>query len=89
MLSEADSGPGAAQAGQYVFAVVDGRAARRTVQVGLSDDSNQEILKGLGVGDVVAIGPARVLRELRDGDRVAPVKAAPMNAAPQVAGAPR
>ncbi|GGY04969.1 efflux RND transporter periplasmic adaptor subunit [Massilia dura] len=74
LLSEADGGSHEA-AGQYVFAVVDGRAAKRAVQVGLSDDTSQEVLEGVGVGDTVAVGPARLLRELRDGDLVIPLKA--------------
>jgi HlyD family secretion protein len=75
LLSEAD-GVRRAQGGYYVFAVVDGRAAKRMVQVGLSDDANQEVLKGVSVGDTVVVGPARLLRDLRDGDLVTPLKAA-------------
>jgi HlyD family secretion protein len=54
----------------YVFAVVDGKAQKKTVELGLSDDTNQEVTKGLKVGETIAVGPARMLRELHDGDRV-------------------
>jgi HlyD family secretion protein len=54
----------------YVFAVADGKARKKIVELGLSDDTNQEVTKGLTVGDTVAIGPARALRELHDGDLV-------------------
>jgi HlyD family secretion protein len=54
----------------YVFAVVDGKAQKKTVELGLSDDANQEVTRGLKVGETIAVGPARVLRELHDGDRI-------------------
>jgi HlyD family secretion protein len=60
----------------YVFAVVDGKAQKKTVELGLSDDANQEVTKGLKVGETIAVGPARVLRELHDGDRVSAQKTA-------------
>nr|WP_229496476.1 efflux RND transporter periplasmic adaptor subunit [Massilia polaris] len=61
----------------YVLAVVDGVVSKRTVELGLADDNNQEVLKGVVKGDTVAIGPARLLRELRDGDAVGALKADP------------
>jgi HlyD family secretion protein len=55
---------------RHVF-VVDGNRARRVaVEVGLSDDTYQEVTKGLAENDEVIIGPDRVLRALKDGDRV-------------------
>ncbi|MEO7496640.1 MAG: efflux RND transporter periplasmic adaptor subunit [Massilia sp.] len=72
LATEADSAKGV-KAGNYVFAVVDGKARKKVVEVGLADDNNQEIVKGLALGDTVATGPARVLRALIDG---APVKVA-------------
>jgi HlyD family secretion protein len=60
----------------YVFVVVDGKAQKKTVELGLSDDTNQEVTKGLKVGETIAVGPARVLRELHDGDRVSAQKTA-------------
>jgi HlyD family secretion protein len=59
----------------YVFAVVDGKAQKKQVELGLSDDANQEVTKGLAVGETVAVGPARLLHELRDGDAVTARKA--------------
>jgi len=55
---------------RHVFVVRGGRAARVSVEVGLSDDTYQEIKTGLADGDEVVIGPDRVLRALKDGDRV-------------------
>jgi HlyD family secretion protein len=54
----------------YVFAIVDGKAKKKMVELGLSDDANQEVTKGLAVGETIAVGPARLLRELHDGDVV-------------------
>ncbi len=59
------------KASNYVFAIVDGIARKKTVVTGLADDDNQEVVSGLSLGDVVAVGPARTLRELVDGDKVA------------------
>jgi HlyD family secretion protein len=53
-----------------VFVVRDGRAAKVPVEVGLSDDTYQEITAGVAAGDEVVTGSDRVLRALRDGDRV-------------------
>ncbi len=51
----------------------DGRAEKLSVEVGLSDDTYQEV-KGdkLADGDLVIVGPDRTLRSLADGDRVQP-----------------
>ena len=55
---------------RHVF-VRDGASARRVeVEVGLSDDTYQEIVAGLSEGDEVIIGPDRALRNLDDGDRI-------------------
>lgn len=53
-----------------VFVHRDGRAAKVRVEVGLSDDTYQEIVSGLQAGDEVVTGPDRVLRALEDGDRI-------------------
>ena len=49
-----------------------GPAAPRQVadQVGIADDTYQEIVSGLSPGDEVVTGPDRVLRALEDGDRI-------------------
>ena len=53
-----------------VFVVRGERATKIPVEVGLSDDTYQEIVSGLSSGDQVITGPDRVLRALEDGDRV-------------------
>jgi HlyD family secretion protein len=54
----------------YVF-VKEGEQVRRVdVEVGISDDTYQEIASGLSEGDEIVVGPDRVLRNLEDGDRV-------------------
>jgi HlyD family secretion protein len=53
-----------------VFVNRDGRAVKVPVEVGLSDDTYQEIVSGLSPGDEVVTGPDRVLRALEDGDRI-------------------
>lgn len=58
----------------YVFVVQDGKAKKTQVELGLSDDANQEVTKGLAPGQTIAVGPARLLRELRDGDPVSAKK---------------
>ncbi len=53
-----------------VFVNRDGRVSKVAVEVGIADDSYQEIVNGLAAGDEVVTGPDRVLRALEDGDRV-------------------
>lgn len=55
---------------RYAFVKRGDTAERIAVEVGLSDDTYQEIASGLAEGDEVIIGPDRVLRALEDGDRV-------------------
>jgi HlyD family secretion protein len=55
---------------RYAFVNRGGTAERVAVEVGLSDDTYQEITAGLTAGDSVIVGPDRVLRALKDGDRV-------------------
>lgn len=59
----------------YVYVVADGKAKKTTVELGLSDDANQEVTRGLAVGQTIVVGPARQLRELHDGDPIKPKKA--------------
>ncbi|WLI88126.1 efflux RND transporter periplasmic adaptor subunit [Massilia sp. R2A-15] len=59
----------------YVFAVADGRATKKVVELGVSDDINQEVVTGLRAGEIIAVGPARVLRDLHEGDRVSAQRA--------------
>jgi HlyD family secretion protein len=53
-----------------VFVVKDGRADKRTVETGTADDAYIGIAKGVEAGARIVVGPARVLRFLRDGERV-------------------
>jgi len=56
---------------KVVFVIVDGVVHKRVVEVGLSSDTQVEIVKGLKAGEVVVEGPYRTLaRELTDGMRV-------------------
>jgi HlyD family secretion protein len=54
----------------HVFVIDNGVAMRRNVETGLSSDSHMEIVSGLAAGDRVVSGPFRMLRNLREGDRV-------------------
>ena len=60
----------AATSERHVFVVHGNRAARVSVEIGLSDDTYQEVKTGLAGTDDVIVGPERVLRALKDGDRV-------------------
>jgi HlyD family secretion protein len=53
-----------------VFVNRNGRAAKVSVEVGIADDTYQEVVSGLKPGDEVVTGPDRVLRALEDGDRI-------------------
>ena len=59
---------------RYAFVNRGGVAERVEVEIGLSDDTYQEITSGLKAGDEVITGPDRVLRALEDGDRVRAVE---------------
>ena len=54
----------------YVFVMEDNKAVRKNVVVGISSDSDQEIVSGLEQGEMVITGPFRVLRDMNDGDAV-------------------
>ena len=66
----------------YVFVNRDGKAQKRIVTLGVSDDSQQQILTGVAAGDAVIVGPYKTLRHLKDGDSVS--AAAPKAPAPAV-----
>ena len=55
---------------QYLWLVKDGQAKKTIVTVGDSDDSWQAIIKGIGEGDKLIIGPAKTIRQLRESDQV-------------------
>lgn len=71
ILSEdASDSKESSKSSSYVFTLVNGHAKKTPVQLGMADDINQEILKGIPAGQAVILGPARTLRELRDGDAI-------------------
>lgn len=54
----------------YVFRR-DGDVVQRVeVEVGISDDTYQEIKGGIKAGDEIVVGPDRALQNLEDGDRI-------------------
>jgi HlyD family secretion protein len=55
----------------YVWMVRDGLASKVSIRTEESDDRWQGIGRPLAQGDVVVIGPAKTLRLLQPGDRVA------------------
>jgi HlyD family secretion protein len=54
----------------FVFTDVKGKALKKAVQTGLSDDLYTEIADGLKEGDKVVSGPYRILRTMHDGDKL-------------------
>ncbi|HEU4852328.1 MAG TPA: efflux RND transporter periplasmic adaptor subunit [Telluria sp.] len=54
----------------HVFVNKAGKAEKRVVTVGVSDDSRQEILSGVKAGEPVITGPYKTLRFLKPGDQV-------------------
>lgn len=59
----------------YVFVMEDGKAVRKDIEIGISSDSDQEVISGLEEGETVISGPFRVLRNLAEGDEVEEEKA--------------
>ena len=54
----------------HLFVISDGTAQKRSVELGISNDSLQEITSGINAKDKIIVGPARVLAKLKDGDKV-------------------
>jgi HlyD family secretion protein len=54
----------------HIFVMKDGKAEKRVVGVGISDDSHQEIVSGLKENEEVIVGPYKTLRRLKDKDSV-------------------
>jgi HlyD family secretion protein len=54
----------------HLFVISDGTAQKRSVELGISNDSLQEITSGINVKDKIIVGPARVLAKLKDGEKV-------------------
>lgn len=54
----------------WVFVNNGGKAEKRVVTLGMSDDSQQQILTGVKAGEAVITGPYKILRHLKPGDRI-------------------
>lgn len=54
----------------YVFVLDGGVSKKRIVKLGISDDTNQEVLSGLTQGDSVIIGPYKILRHLKPDEKL-------------------
>jgi HlyD family secretion protein len=54
----------------HVFVLVEGKAVKRRVELGISNDRLQEVSSGIKIGDKVITGPARVLGKLKDAQSV-------------------
>jgi HlyD family secretion protein len=65
-----DENPARSRTEYYVFVVRDGRARRVPVEIGLSDDTYQEISGEVEIGEEIVVGPDRALRDLADNDAV-------------------
>jgi HlyD family secretion protein len=61
-----------APAKSSIFVVKEGRVKQRNVETDIADDAFISIPKGLAAGEQIVVGPARVLRFLRDNERVKP-----------------
>ncbi len=55
---------------EYCFKVVNGIAKKTFIKTGISDDFYVEVKEGLNKGDIVITGPYRILKTLKDGDKV-------------------
>ncbi|TQV86595.1 efflux RND transporter periplasmic adaptor subunit [Aliikangiella coralliicola] len=55
----------------FVFVLSDGVAKKTQIKAGISDDSFQQILEGLDKGVSIITGPDKIVRHLKDGDKVA------------------
>ena len=56
----------------FVFLCEKDKAVKKVVKTGLSDDLYTEITEGLKEKDKVVVGPYRILRTMRDGDKLKP-----------------
>lgn len=55
---------------RHVWLSRDDRAHKARIETGISDDRWDEVTKGLVQGDKVITGPAKALRQLKEGDRL-------------------
>jgi HlyD family secretion protein len=70
-VETADTAKKSGESKASIFIVVDGKVVKREVEVGTADDAYIEILKGVNENDSVIIGPPKVSRFLRDGEKIA------------------
>lgn len=59
---------------QVVYVYNSGRARRQSVRTGVQDELYVEVVEGVAEGEKVITGPYKVLRTLKDGDRVQEAK---------------
>ncbi|MBK8283789.1 MAG: efflux RND transporter periplasmic adaptor subunit [Ahniella sp.] len=59
---------------RHVWLWRDGRAHKAEIETGISDDRWDEVTKGLKPGDKVITGPAKALRQLKQGDPLTEMK---------------
>ena len=55
---------------KVVFAIEGGKAHQKSVKTGISDATNVELISGVEEGVLVAAGPYRALKGLKDGQKV-------------------
>lgn len=55
------------EAGHYVWLVDNGVAKQQVVEVGMANDTHQQISQGLSQGDEVVTGPSRLISKLENG----------------------
>jgi HlyD family secretion protein len=67
---EAEKPEGEDEEISVVFVAENGKAVRRQVRTGISDETHVEILGGLKTGEKVVTGPYRSLRDLEGGEAV-------------------
>lgn len=53
-----------------LFAARGGVATLKPVKIGVTGEKGAEIEEGIGLGDTVLVGPYKILKELKDGDKV-------------------
>ena len=49
-----------------IYVIADGVAHVRLVELGIQDEDEREVLKGIETGDQIVVGPLRALEQLRD-----------------------
>ncbi|TQV75447.1 efflux RND transporter periplasmic adaptor subunit [Aliikangiella marina] len=64
----------------FVFIASEGVAKKTPIKAGISDDNFQQILEGIQHGATIITGPDKVLRHLRDGDKIKIIELTPNTA---------